>query len=96
MWWRRDRNLRAHLTIPTCSYACMAVLGSASMIDPTEAEIAAMQAASAPAGEYIESLGKTDMAKFSEAEWMQFIEVIVTAYTDAMIAGQAPMSAAAA
>ena len=31
-----------------------------------------------------ESLGKTDLAAFSEDEWLTLIEVIVTAYTDAL------------
>ena len=55
------------------------------MTDPTDNEIAAIQAASEPAGEYLESLGKTDLASMDEAEWLTLIEVIVTAYTDRMI-----------
>jgi len=54
------------------------------MIDPTEHEIAAMRAASPVAGEYVDSLGKSDLAAFSENEWLTLIEVIVTAYTDAL------------
>ena len=54
------------------------------MVDPTEHEVAAMRAASPVAGEYIESLGKTDLAAFAEDEWLTLIEVIVTAYTDAL------------
>lgn len=52
------------------------------MIDPTEHEIEAIHAASEPAGEYLESLGKTDLAELEEAEWLTLLEVIVTAYTD--------------
>lgn len=52
------------------------------MVDPTEHEIEAIQAASEPAGEYLESLGKTDLAALEEAEWFTLLEVIVTAYTD--------------
>jgi Family of unknown function (DUF6511) len=54
------------------------------MVDPTKHEVAAMRAASPMAGEYMESLGKTDLAVFSEAEWLTLIEVIVTTYTDAL------------
>jgi Family of unknown function (DUF6511) len=50
----------------------------------TEHEVAAMRAASPTAGEYVESLGKTDLAAFSEDEWLTLIEVIVTAYSDAL------------
>lgn len=52
------------------------------MIDPTKAEIAAMEQASNMAGEYIEHLGKTDMAQFNEEEWMTLVEVICGAFTD--------------
>jgi Family of unknown function (DUF6511) len=54
------------------------------MVDPTEHEVTAMRAASPIAGEYVESLGKTDLAAFSEDEWLALIEVIVTAYTSTL------------
>jgi hypothetical protein len=63
------------------------------MVDPTEYEIAAIEAASGPAGEYLESIGKTDLAAMDESEWMTLLEVIVTAYTDtlrARLAEKAP------
>jgi len=66
-----------------CSMTCQDIChGRRGMIDPTKHEIAAMQAASPVAGEYIESIGKTDMAAFTVEEWMTLIEVIVTAYGD--------------
>ena len=53
------------------------------MIDPTERELAAMRAAGPRAGEYIESLGKTDMALFTVEEFTTLIQVIVSAYQSA-------------
>ncbi|MBF0160028.1 MAG: hypothetical protein HQL58_10960 [Magnetococcales bacterium] len=53
------------------------------MIDPTERELAAMQAAGPLAGEYIESLGKTDLALFTLEEFITLIQVIITAYLEA-------------
>jgi hypothetical protein len=50
------------------------------MVDPTERELAAMKAAGPMAGEYIESLGKTDLALFTVEEFLALIQVIVTAY----------------
>lgn len=50
------------------------------MTDPTVDEIKAMEAASAPAGEYLDSIGKTDLATLTYGEWMTFIEVICSAY----------------
>lgn len=52
------------------------------MIDPTPNEQAAMDAASNAAGEYLESLGKTDLAQLEVSEWNSFIESVVTGYTD--------------
>jgi hypothetical protein len=36
------------------------------------------------AGEYLDSIGKTDLAVLTEAEWLTLLEVIVTAYQDAL------------
>ena len=52
------------------------------MIDPTPREMAALRAAGPVAGEYIESLGKTDLSAFSVNEFLMLIQVIVTAYQD--------------
>ena len=52
------------------------------MVDPDEHEIAAIAAASLMAGEYLESIGKTDLAVLSEAEWLTLLEVVITAYQD--------------
>jgi len=55
------------------------------MIDANEHERAAMVLASKRAGEFIESLGVTDMLKWSHEEWKQFIEVICTGYVDTLV-----------
>lgn len=66
-----------------CSMRCLdAVHKELGMIDPTEHEIAAIEASSEPAGQYIESLGRTDMATWSRDEWMTFLECVVTGYVD--------------
>lgn len=54
------------------------------MVDPTETEIAAMRYASDMAGEYLESLEKTDLATMTEDEWMNLMEVIITGFSDSM------------
>lgn len=54
------------------------------MIDPTPNEQAAMAAAGAAAGEYLESLGRSDLARLTVEEWQTFIEVVVTGYCDAL------------
>ena len=57
--------------------------GGRLMIDPTQRELTAMRAAGPKAGEYIESLGRTDMALFSVEEFTTLIQVIVSAYLEA-------------
>ena len=54
------------------------------MIDPTKNEKKAMELSSERAGEYLEWLKKTDMAEFSQKEWSDLIEVIVTGYFEGM------------
>jgi hypothetical protein len=60
------------------------------MIDPTPNERAAMAHGGAVGGEYLDNLGKTDLAQLSLAEWQSFIEAIVTGYCDHLrdLAGQ--------
>ena len=59
------------------------------MIDPSPEEIAAIEAASPIAGEYLESIGKSDLAKMDESEWLTFLEVVITAYQDSILQGRA-------
>lgn len=54
------------------------------MIDPDKHEVQALAAASRLAGEYIESLAKTDLATFTGEEWATLIEVAVTAFQDTL------------
>ena len=54
------------------------------MIDPTKNEKKAMELSSERAGEYLEWLKKTDMAEFSQKEWSDLIEVIVTGSFEGM------------
>jgi hypothetical protein len=60
------------------------------MIDPTPNEKAAMTHGGTMGGEYLESIGKTNLAQLSVEEWHTLIEVIVTGYCDHLrdLAGQ--------
>lgn len=66
------------------------------MIDPNEQEVAAMRAASNIAGQFIEAVGRTDMATWSAADWHGFVEAICGAYVDALIEQQMAINAAVA
>ena len=52
------------------------------MTDPTEDEIGAMEHASTLGGEYLDSIGKTDLTTLDHEEWMTFIEAVCTAFRD--------------
>jgi hypothetical protein len=66
------------------------------MVDPNEFELAAMRRAGDAAGEFIDALGRTDMAAWSSAEWVSFVETICGAYVDALIDQQIGVNTAAA
>ena len=77
---RRDRT-RRRLCSRICQDICHRRRG---MIDPTPNEQAAMAAGGNAAGEYLESLGKSDLATLSPPEWRQLIEIVVTGYCDTL------------
>ncbi len=52
------------------------------MIDPTPNESEAMRVGGQEGGQYLESIGKSDLATLSEAEWDRFIDAVITAYCD--------------
>jgi hypothetical protein len=52
------------------------------MIDPDEHEAKALDYASEMGGEYLESLGVTDLAQITPTQWGILIECIVTGYGD--------------
>ena len=52
------------------------------MIDPNEHEAAALRHAGLVGGEYVESLGQTDLSTWTEKEWATLIDVVVTAFQD--------------
>ena len=69
-----------------CSMRCLDIITRyQGMIDPNQHEEAALRQASAVGGEYIESLGRTDLAQWSEHEWTTLIDVVVTAFQDHLL-----------
>lgn len=84
------RTTRMHMVAPTCSMTCSFIWGDIRAVtDPNAIELAAMAHASDRAGEFIEALGKTDMARWSAGEWASFIEAICGGYVDSLCAAQA-------
>lgn len=54
------------------------------VMEPTEIEIQCVYAASPKAGEFLEKIGKTDMAAMTEDEWLEFLWIATTAFRDKM------------
>lgn len=52
------------------------------MIDPTPNEAEAMTVGGQTGGEYLESIGKSDLATLTETEWDRFLDAVVTGYCD--------------
>ena len=52
------------------------------MIDPTPNEKAAFVHGGAMGGEYLDSIGKTDLETLKPEEWLTFIEAVVSGYCD--------------
>ncbi len=52
------------------------------MIDPTPNEAEAMTVGGQQGGEYLESIGKSDLSTLTEIEWDRFIDAVVTGYCD--------------
>ena len=67
-----------------CSMACLDIIARrrGAMIDPTPNERAAIRHGGKMGGEVLDSLGRTDLARLSEAEWLTFVEAVVTGYCD--------------
>lgn len=66
------------------------------MVDPNEHEAKAMEDASALAGEYIESLRQTDMARWSPEQWRRFIATVCGGYVESLCRQQAEINASLA
>jgi hypothetical protein len=66
------------------------------MIDPTEYEREAIAHGGEQAGEYLETLGKTDLATMTPQEWDTFIEAAITGYVERLGEISAGLAAAAA
>ena len=52
------------------------------MIDPTPNEKSAFVRGGEMGGEYLDSIGKTDLETLKPEEWLTFIEAVVTGYCD--------------
>lgn len=56
------------------------------MIDATKHETASLQEGGNAGGEYLESIGITDVVKLDRNQWLVFVECIVTGFQHSLIA----------
>ncbi|WP_435018473.1 DUF6511 domain-containing protein [Tundrisphaera sp. TA3] len=54
------------------------------MTDPDEKERIALLAGGRMGGEYLDSLGVSDLAALDDGRWLQFLRCVVGGYADAM------------
>ena len=68
-----------------CSMLCLGIIHDKRgqpMIDPDEHEARALDYASEMGGEYLESIGVTDLATVTAEQWATLVACIVTGYGD--------------
>ncbi len=85
---RCGRDARVFVTDPDwlyprtfCSYSCMEM---GQMVDPTDAEKAALKEAGVRVGQYLEELQQTDVAQLTSEQFDMLIEVAVAAFTESL------------
>lgn len=87
-YWPPEKKSRPGAMKPTMT--CMADIEHARTIfhmaaeTLTRLEYAALRAGGDLAGKYLDRLGKTDLATLDEAEWVAFLEHVLTGYGDKM------------
>ena len=62
------------------------------MIDATSNEMQAMSSGGQQGGDYLERIGKSDLATLTETEWDRFLDAVITGYCDHLraLAGEDP------
>jgi hypothetical protein len=70
---------------PVCgTCAPNALAGDMMMLDFADVEVEALQAGGGAAGEYLDSIGKTDLAQLTGDEWNTFLGKVLTGYSERM------------
>jgi hypothetical protein len=72
------------------SFCSMKHLKERDVIDPTMNEVAAALAGGRQGGEYLEGIGKTDLAALSAPEWQQFLLCVIGGYTEQLAEDSIP------
>jgi hypothetical protein len=77
-------------TVKLCSMRCMDIAARfRGMINPNVHETAALHAASAAGGAFIEAMPSADLSTWSAEDWHRLIDVIVTGFQDSLRAAYA-------
>ena len=71
--------------VALCSMKCQDIAARIKgMIDPNKHELKALDDAMIASGKYLDALDKTNLMSFSQKEYEELIEVIVTAFQDSL------------
>lgn len=78
----RLAGVSADPPIASCSYAHLKIISKSKgqIVPLTDTENKAVMATGPIAGEYLDKLGKTDLAQMSYEEWMDFIATTCDAF----------------
>ena len=83
-WFDKYLAIKDRRHIFVCSRGCLEIMmkyrGNVPQL--TTDEIEAIKEASYDAGEYLETLGKTDARTMTPDEWMEFMECICVCYAE--------------
>lgn len=69
---------------PVCGKCAPHALAGELMIDATDTEEEGLAKGGEAGGEYLDSIGKTDLAVLTEAEWREFLCRVLGGYSDFM------------
>lgn len=80
----RLAGVSADPPIASCSYAHLKIISKSKgqIVPLTDTENKAVMATGPIAGEYLDKLGKTDLAQMSYEEWMDFVAHVCDSFLD--------------
>ena len=86
LWFLPGQSHRQHVAVPTCSLTCLSIVTERKLMleEPTEVEAKGLAAASDLGGGYLESVGKTDLAKLTPEQWQEFVSTVCGGFVSAV------------
>lgn len=88
--WQEPTQRESIVKLSACSMQCLSLIKdrSGQMVDVDTMEQKAVTQGGREGGQYLESIGKTDLATLTEDEWNSFLLCVVGGYHDAIVKAQ--------